>query len=121
MAAIDIGGETSDVVVYEENKPLLLTSFRFAAKSLFGFRRNNNDPKQNGIFLKYHEKMTDLVKKNASFLDSTLEEITKKNKSEDIISFWFSLENNSEVKGNEALSFSKILREDKDMKIVFAM
>ena len=38
VASIDIGGGTSDVAVFQENsaRPTLLTSFRFAANSIFG-------------------------------------------------------------------------------------
>lgn len=36
VVSIDIGGGTTDVVVFKSNKPLLLTSFKFAANTIFG-------------------------------------------------------------------------------------
>ncbi len=33
---IDIGGGTTDIVVYQSENPILLTSFRFAANAIFG-------------------------------------------------------------------------------------
>lgn len=116
VVSIDIGGGTTDVAIYLDNKPQLLTSFKFAANSIFGDIGVGKS--ENGFMLKYTESMNKRVE--------TLPELTKifediqGRPSEDMATFLFSLENNYDVKGkNLDVSFNKILSDDDDFRMVF--
>lgn len=116
VVSIDIGGGTTDVAIYLDNKPQLLTSFKFAANSIFG--DIGVGKAENGFMLKYTESINKRVE--------TLPELTKifediqGRPSEDMATFLFSLENNYDVKGkNLDVSFNKILSDDDDFRIVF--
>ncbi|MEM9298006.1 MAG: hypothetical protein AAGA64_06400 [Bacteroidota bacterium] len=122
VVSVDIGGGTTDVIVYKDNQPHLLTSFRFAANSLFGnFFSEFANPEKNGFVRKYEKKVKSLLDKNDKKLWLVQDQIRKRNKSEDIVSFWFSLEKNAKLKDKHALSFNKMLRQDQDMKILFVL
>lgn len=53
---LDIGGGTSDLIVFEDGKPLLTTSFRFAGNSLFE-SQDKNQPFSNGFVTRYESEM----------------------------------------------------------------
>lgn len=123
VVSVDIGGETSDVIIYLKNKAHTLTSFRFAARTLFG---NVFKPfagaETNGFVRKYKKRIEGLIlkRKNSRDLYMTYEQILKNQKAEDIISFWFSLEKNIES-GANPISFSDMLCDDEEMKIAFLL
>ena len=111
VVSIDIGGGTSDMVVYTKNRPEVLTSMRFAANTIFGDGYNSN-PALNGFVKKYTEKFKDLG--IVSYY------LPKLQRSDDIAGFFFSLENNRDLqKRNIDASFAKELRQDADFRIVF--
>ena len=132
VAAIDIGGGTTDIVIYQNNKPEVLTSFRFAANSIFG-----GPFALNGFVKKYLPKITNLLDENKSFLESKnkfleanklaglqriLDEIKSEKKSEDIIAFFFAIENNKLIQEQKIpISFNTLLINDDDFKIVFVV
>lgn len=122
VVSIDIGGGTTDVVVYTNNNSELLTSFRFAANAIFGdaFGRSS---KINGFILKYLDRMKSLLESNNQHdLVKVLEEVKNEGKSEDIIAFFFSIEKNKKIKDNNIpISFSKDLKFNEDFKIVFLL
>jgi hypothetical protein len=124
VAAIDIGGGTSDIVIYQKNKPESLTSFRFAANSIFGDAFNGS-PAINGFVIKYlplYEKL--LSDNNLYDLQAVMKEITEEQSSEDIVAFYFSLENNKLIHDKNLqsnLSFNEKLANDDDLKIVFVI
>ena len=124
VASIDIGGGTSDIVVYQNNKPVLLTSFRFAANSIFGDGFNGS-PELNGFVQRYKSKIEDLLNSNFDKIGnrdlvSVLEEISSDNNSLDIINFFFSIENNQVIKQKRIpISFNKELENDSEFKIIF--
>jgi hypothetical protein len=111
---IDIGGGTTDVVVYEGQQVRSYTSFKFAANKLFGDGYGNN-PRSNGFVLFFERNFRKLL--DGSTLDSIYKELEVNGRSEDIISFLFGLENNP---GRQKLDFSfgEKLRETPDLKIV---
>lgn len=116
---IDIGGGTSDIVFFQDNSPLYLTSIRYAANSIFGDGYNSN-PNQNGFVLKYFQNIRDLLDvNNFKGLVQTLDSIrTNSSRSSDIIDFFLSLENNVELKNrNISISFQEMLSNDGVMKI----
>lgn len=111
VVSIDIGGGTSDMVVYTKNRPEILTSMRFAANTIFGDGYNSN-PALNGFVKKYTEKFKDLG--IVSYY------LPKLQRSEDIAGFFFSLENNRDLqKRNLDASFAKELKQDADFRIIF--
>lgn len=105
---LDIGGGTTDVLIFENNKPALTTSFRFAGNSLFE-SHSGNDPFDNGFVSRYESIMrksfgddfskTDIIDyiKNSKGLLST-----------DLISYFFSYS-----------GFAKKLMLDSEFKLLF--
>ncbi len=124
VACIDIGGGTTDIVVYKDDAPILLTSFKFAANSIFGDGYGNT-LQTNGFVKKYYPILKDNLNSNDGVLNVILramEQIKAGNLSQDLITFFFSLENNKLIKsGNYNLSFSDLLKNDEDNKVVFVM
>lgn len=118
---IDIGGGTTDIVVYKSENPILLSSFRFASNSIFGdgYGFTSND---NGFVQKYES----IIKKSLSstsaksLLDIYDNIKGKSHNSIELCEFFFSLEENKLIKDNKiSLSFSKLLAEDTDLKLIF--
>jgi len=105
---LDIGGGTTDLIVFENEKPTLTTSFRFAGNSLFE-SRNSNKPFDNGFVTRYEAAMLkyfgeDLKKqetvkyiKSSSGLQST-----------DLLSYFFNYK-----------EFGKKLSMDGEFKLLF--
>jgi hypothetical protein len=124
VAAIDIGGGTTDIVIYHQNEPKILTSFRFAANSIFGDAYNGS-PEINGFVKKYFPDFEELLDNNPlPNLAAVLKELYAEQSSEDIIAFFFSLETNKVVQDlnlQERLSFNDKLANDDDLKIVFVI
>jgi hypothetical protein len=122
VVAIDIGGGTSDVVIYEKNKPVILTSFKYAANAIFGDGFSKYGAVgRNGFVTKYESKIKDLLDtNNQNTLLNVLTAIQDYRKSIDIIAFFFSLENNKKIKEKKLpISFSQALKDDDKMRIVF--
>jgi hypothetical protein len=120
---LDIGGGTSDAVIYKNNEPSLLTSFRFASNSLFGDGYGNTSA-TNGFVLKYEKEIRDSLSNTlAKKLMDIYDDIKSKNsKSLELIEFFFSLEENKTIKDNRLpISFSKMLSDDTEFKIVFLL
>ena len=122
VASVDIGGGTTDIVVYHHNKPVLLTSFRFAANSIFGDAYNGS-PEINGFVKKYEPIINKLLDNNdLTDLKKVFDEIKHDQNSSDIITFLFSLENNKTIKErNIRLSFNEKLMLDDDLRVVFVI
>jgi hypothetical protein len=121
VVSIDIGGGTSDVVVFKSNKPLLLTSFKFAANSIFGDGFSEyGAATSNGIISKYYPFYENLLATNKLYdLSKVLSTIKDKNRTEDINAFFFSIENNPKIKDKKLFSYNALLANDEDLKIVF--
>jgi hypothetical protein len=120
VVSIDIGGGTTDVVVFKSNKPILLTSFKFAANSVFGDGFYEYGATSNGLINKYLPHFEKLLSDNRQYnLIQVLESIKGRNKSDDIVAFLFSLENNHRIQDRALFSFNNLLSDDRDFKIVF--
>lgn len=120
VVSIDIGGGTSDVVIFQKEKPIALTSARFAANSIFGDGYGGS-PNNNGFIVKYQEKINQLIVDNKlTNLKGAFDQISSRKKSEDLVAFFFSLEKNSTVISKKVpLEFNSWLSTDNDLKIVF--
>jgi hypothetical protein len=120
VVSIDIGGGTTDVVVFQANKPLLLTSFKFAANSVFGDGFSEYGSAQtNGIVQKYIPFYDKLLRANKILPLSVLTKMIETNRSEDINAFFFSLENNSKIADKKLFSYNANLASDEDLVIIF--
>lgn len=121
VVSIDIGGGTTDIVVFKQNKPLLMTSFKFAANAIFGDGFSEyGAASSNGLinkYLPYFENL--LATNNLNDLAKVLSSIKDKNKTEDINAFFFSIENNPKIKDKKLFSYNSLLANDEDLKIIF--
>lgn len=114
VVSIDIGGGTTDVLVLDNDDPKFLTSFRFAANSVFG-DGYSYDADSNGFVQKYSEEIRHLLEENhLTGLMGVLQSLLEKKKSSDIIAFFFSLTTNKEVKN--VIDFGGMLSDDKKGK-----
>ena len=119
--SIDIGGGTTDIVIYQGDSPILLTSFRFAANSIFG-DGNGSTSADNGFVQRYERIIRESLGNTAAGnLMGIYDDLKRKNSSSvELIEFFFSLEDNKEVKDKRlTVAFSKILMEDNEFKLVF--
>lgn len=114
VASIDIGGGTTDIVVVLEKDELkLLTSFRFAANSIFGDGYLNT-ALGNGLINNFIEDIEksleakDLIGKYGTIL----KDIRSKDNASDIISFFFSLK-------DHGIDYNKMLMNDERYKVIF--
>jgi hypothetical protein len=119
VISVDIGGGTTDIVVFQSNRPILISSFKFAANSIFGDGYVEYGSSSNGLVKKYSDIFEKLLTSNKIYdLIGLLNSIKAKNKSEDIFAFLFSLENNYKIRDKDLFSFNNMLSEDKDYKIL---
>lgn len=121
--SIDIGGGTSDVMIYADGEPQLITSFKFAGNSIFGDGFNGNI-KYNGFVQKYFPLFKDLLIQNELKSELTiLDKIYNENASSaDLVNFLFSLKNNKSLLDKQIdVDFSKMLKTDSDFKIIFLL
>ncbi|SJZ77596.1 Ppx/GppA phosphatase family protein [Chitinophaga eiseniae] len=121
--SIDIGGGTTDIVVYKSEKPVLLTSFRFGANALFGDGYGNTS-QFNGFVQHYEQPIHEaLSATHAKKLTQVYNELKQSNSSSlELIEFFFSLEDNQLIRDNRiSLSFSQMLEQHQEFKIVFVL
>ena len=117
--SIDIGGETTDVVIFKGNEPLSLTSFRYGANVLYGDGYGGSAT-NNGFVIKYKNYYQNLFESNnLGNLSQIFEDLLSKDESTNIIDFLFSLESNKKIVDQNMYSFNRKLSEDSDLKIVF--
>lgn len=122
VVSIDIGGGTTDTVIYHKGAPIALTSFRFAGNAIFGDGFLTEAADSNGFILRYKEHFEELLSKNrVGNLSGYNGEVNKTKNSENIISFWFSVEKHPAVKNRDLFSFNTRLANDEDMKIIFIL
>jgi len=117
---MDIGGGTSDVVVYRNNIPKLVSSYRFAGNTIFGdgFSEFGN-VKTNMLVQKYKDEFDALLEQENSNLRAISDTLYENQKTSDYNAFLFSLANNYEIKNKELLNYGKKLALDDDLRIVF--
>lgn len=113
VVSVDIGGGTTDVLIVDKGEPRYLTSFRFAANTIFG-DGYSYDSETNGFVNRYKEEILKQLSSNRlGSLENVLNETLNKRVSTDIISFFFSLASNKMVKKEKIeIDFSKMLADD---------
>lgn len=117
VASIDIGGGTVDIVVYYQNEPELITSFKLGVNTIFGNGYNKSNEK-NGF-----KKIYDSISLSGESLNTLSKRLGEGSiNMVDLSIFAFSLENNKELKDrNINFSFIKSLSESGDYLIIFLM
>lgn len=119
VASVDIGGGTTDIVIFQNDKPIISTSFKFAGNTVFGDGYGGGLA-NNGFYRHYSKKVMDYLKEDPD-LTQAIKDIERADKSEDVITAFFSLETNIGLRSrnNITLPFSDWLADDKRLKIVF--
>lgn len=119
LVNIDIGGGTTDVAFSEGGDVKYITSFRFAANSLFEDSFSDINP-NNGIIDWFKVDISELLKTKTN---SDLVNIFNRNDGHpaNMASFFFSLKDNSATSeiANSKIDFNVILQNDDKFKIVF--
>ena len=121
---IDIGGGTTDVFIVDDGKPKILSSFRFAANSIFGDGYNFSVD-SNGFVRAFKDNVRSRLASNTnvegvSNILNALDGVEQSDNSNDIIAFYFSLASNRIIK-NAAIpiDFSQMLADEEKYKYVF--
>lgn len=122
VVSIDIGGGTTDVLIVENGKLNLLTSFRFAANSIFGDGYSYNSS-SNGFVRKYKEEITKKLQANSLLeLQEVLKSLDNNKISADTVAFFFSLSSNKDINDrNIKIDFNEMLRNDDKLKYLFIL
>lgn len=126
VLSIDIGGGTTDVILFQKdgakiNVPIFQTSFRYAANAIFG-NGFGSFSTRNGFVNKYQPILSRLVNDNniGGGLRPLISDASTTTSLEDLNTFYLSLEKNWDVVQAQAkISYSDLLKNDEDMKIVF--
>lgn len=121
VLTIDIGGGTSDAFIVDNNaQPAFITSFRFAANSLFGDAFKTAGAATNGFVGKFKPMMEMALNANGlAVVTNVLSDVEKTQISADYISLLFTLKDNSDVilKGcQDNVDFMKMLQKEEGAK-----
>lgn len=125
IVTIDIGGGTTDIVLANNGNVSNITSFHFAADSIFGdpYVSNRSASSINKLLIQYENKIKSVLDaNNLGDLQEIFEQHNKSKISSNIASFYFSLKDNSEIKSKkleEIIDFNNMLLLDANYKIVF--
>ncbi|HEU4607840.1 MAG TPA: hypothetical protein VFS31_07000, partial [Chitinophagaceae bacterium] len=111
---IDIGGGTTDVVVYRKESIVSYTSFKFAGNTLFGDGYNNR-PVTNGFVQFFEQKHRPILRD--TILSRYLPAIDTIDRSEEFVTALFGLEHHPD-RGEISFSFTQKLYESEELKIV---
>jgi hypothetical protein len=121
--SIDIGGGTSDIMLYVNDKPQIISSFRFAGNSIFG-NGFNGSIRQNGFVNFFMPEIKRMLEENRlsdelNILNSIYSDYQS---STDLINFFFSLKDNKKlIDNNISIDFSRMLEVNEEFKIVFLL
>ncbi len=127
--SIDIGGGTSDVVVFvpqlgsDDKAPTMMTSFRFAANTIFGDAYLDNAAQRNPMVKKYTKYFHRLYCLDNNVVegnpDPLLASIEREGNSADINTFMFAIGEQEGHRNNNVYSYNYQLSRDGDCKIIF--
>lgn len=100
VVSIDIGGGTTDIVVFKDDQPEFLTSVKFAGNTVFGDGYNKGISSNNGFVQVLKPRVESFLNENRSVvsqLNGVFDQLSVAG-SADIMAFFFSLSNNKELK-----------------------
>lgn len=119
VVSVDIGGGTTDVLIVDKGEPKYLTSFRFAANTIFG-DGYSYDADSNGFVNNYKDEILKRLETNElGALEDVFKSVLGKKKSTDIMAFLFSLASNKEILDkNVEIDFAEMLADDSKGKYV---
>lgn len=127
IVTIDIGGGTTDIVLANNGVITNITSFHFAADSIFGdsYVSNRSSASVNKLLVQYGNTIKSVLEDNSlNDLEDIFEQHFKSKISANIASFFFSLKDNTEVQEKrleENVDFNTMLLLDANYKIVFVI
>jgi len=101
LVTIDIGGGTTDIVVAKERDVQAITSFRFAANTIFGDGYSENRRVKNGIIRQFTDIIRAELKTKFDENDTVFKifkDMEDNKSSADIASFLFSLKYNKDIR-----------------------
>ena len=125
IVTIDIGGGTTDIVLAKDGNVNNITSFHFAADSVFGdpYISNHSSNSINKLLEQYENTIKAVLEDNSlSDLLEILEQHKKSRISSNIASFYFSLKDNNDIvdkRLSDNVDFNNMLMLDSNYKIVF--
>ncbi len=132
FVSVDIGGGTTDIVVYRgsddgmSSQPVAIASLRYAGNTLFGDGFARADAAHNPLTHEYADYFSASVtaEPELAYLDVILNGILATGRSEDINAFLFAIENTPALRHLPALdrrrfSYNALLCDDTDRKIIF--
>lgn len=125
IVTIDIGGGTTDIVLAKDGNVHNITSFHFAADSVFGdpYINSRSSASVNKLLEQYEKSIKAVLEDNSlSDLLEILEQHKKSRISSNIASFYFSLKENNEIVArrlSDNVDFNNMLMLDSNYKIVF--
>lgn len=119
---VDIGGGTTDIAFSQNGKVNYITSFKFAANSLFEDSFSDINP-NNGIVDWFKEDILTLLQTKKECKDLVRIFNSNIGQPSNMASFLFSLKDNSATKALESnnIDFNKILQNDSKFKIIFIL
>ena len=132
FVSIDIGGGTTDTVIYQptanrlDTEPVAISSFRFAGDAIFGDAFTERDADNNPLIRHYGEYFKRQISKNndIGYLNSILQDVLKRKRSQDVNAFLFSIENVEQLRelrevDRNIYSYNTLLRNDAQRKLIF--
>lgn len=131
---VDIGGGTTDVVIYQptadglHSEAVAISSFRFAGNAIFGDAFDRPDAANNPLLEHYAAYFEQLAASDRTgqiaYISSILNDIRQRGRSEDVNAFLFSIENVEQLRSMREVdrnrySYNSLLRADMGRKPVF--
>lgn len=91
VALIDIGGGSTDIVYFEDEKPLIANSVHFGCDVLWGNGHNGmKDAKENGIYQKFKDNIRFDHQSELSAINAEMQDYRNSYSTKEIINFWLS-------------------------------
>ena len=110
VAIIDIGGGSTDVVYFENNKSLLANSVHFGCDVMWGNAYDKMvNSRKNGIYEYYKNQVTFPTDATLKGVNEEMTADGSTSSTRDIINFWIANSDKIEVEGHK---FNKVLRRD---------